>query len=248
MINTTLVQKSFTDFLSPKFLKYSILPFIVSFAIFAYLYMDFGADAISSFKQSMENGVVPFLDPEEYPILTYILTIGIFKWLFSLFFYLVGAVAVILLSVLISVIVIGFFTPMIVKGIRQKHYPDFIMKNDNFSAIHTLWHFAKTFVIFILLFLIMIPFLFIPAVNFIAINIPFYYLFHNFLVLDVGSSINSQEEFKTVTKKYKLKLRSTTLTLFGFSLIPLVGMLFQVLFVIILAHQFFTRTTELRTA
>lgn len=247
MIKTALIQKSLADFLSPRFLGFSAVPFVVTFLLFSYLYVDFGADAISSFRQSIDSGVVPFLDPEAHPILTYILTIGIFKWLFSLFFYLVGAVAVILLSVVIAVAVIGFFTPIIVKSIRKKHYPEFVINNKDFTTAYTIWHFVKTFLIFALLFVIALPFLFIPAVNFIAINIPFYYLFHNFLVLDVGSSINSKEEFKAVTKKYKLQLRSTTLTLFGFSLIPLVGMLFQVLFVIILAHQFFTRTTELRS-
>jgi len=246
MIKTELFKKSISDFLSAKLLLISIAPFLISFVLFLYLYLGVGGDAIETFKQSIENGVVPFLDPDAHPILTYILTIGVFKWLFSLFFYLVGALAVVLLSVVVAVVVVGFFTPYIVKVIREKHYPDFVIKNENFTIGVTIWHFVKVFSIFILLFLVALPFLFIPGINFFAINIPFYYLFHNFLVLDVGSSINSKEEFKKVSKKHKLLFRSTTLSLYGFSLIPLVSMIFQVLFVIILAHQFFSKTMEQR--
>ncbi len=246
MIETGLIKKSISDFFSPKLLVISVVPFLISFALFLYLYLGVGGDAIDTFKQSIENGVVPFLDPEAHPILTYILTIGIFKWLFSIFFYLVGALAVILLSVVVSVAIVGFFTPYIVKVIRAKHYPNFVIQNENFTLGVTIFHFIKVFTIFALLFLITLPLLFIPGINFLALNIPFYYLFHNFLVLDVGSSIDSKEEFKTVTKKHKLLLRSTTLSLYGVSLIPLVSMIFQVLFVIILAHQFFSKTIEQR--
>jgi hypothetical protein len=247
MIKTELIKKSIADFFSAKLLMISIVPFLISFALFLYLYLGVGADAISSFKSSIESGVVPFLDAKSHPILTYILTIGVFKWLFSIFFYLVGALAVILLSVVVSVAVVGFFTPYIVKVIKERHYPEFVIKNENFTIGTTIWHYVKVFSIFGLLFLVALPLLFIPGVNFFALNIPFYYLFHNFLVLDVGSSIDSKEEFKLVTKKHKLLFRSTTLTLYGVSLIPLVSMIFQVLFVIILAHQFFTRTLEIKS-
>ncbi len=244
MMKTGLIKKSLEDFFSPKLLLLSIVPFLISFALFIFLYFQFGVDLVESFKTSMENGVVPFLDSETYPKITYILTLGIFKWIFTIFFYLVGSIAVVLISVMIAVIVIGFFTPFIVKIIRDRHYQNFIIKNEDFTLLFTTWEFVKTFFIFALLFLICLPFLFIPAVNFIAINIPFYYLYHNSLVLDVGSSINSKEEFSKLRKKHKVVFKSTTFSLYGLSLIPLVGMVFQVLFVIILAHQFFIKSIE----
>ena len=247
MIQAGLIKKSIADFFSPKLLLLSIVPFLVSFALFIFLYFQFGAELIESFKNSIDNGVVPFLDPEAYPKLTYILTFGIFKWLFSIFFYLVGGIAVVLLSVMISVAVIGFFTPFIVKIIRDSHYPDFVIENEDFTLGLTIWEFFKTFFIFALIFLICLPFLFIPAVNFIAINIPFYYLYHNSLILDVGSSINSKQEFDKLIKKHKVVFKSTTFSLYSLSLIPLVGMIFQVLFVIILAHQFFIKSIENRS-
>jgi len=246
MIETGLIKKSISDFFSKKLLLVSVVPFLISFSLFLYLYLGVGGDAIETFKQSIDSGVVPFIDRDAHPILTYILTIGIFKWLFSIFFYLVGALAVVLLSVAVSVAIVGFFTPYIVKVIKTKHYPNFVIKNNDFTLGVTIWHFIKNFTIFVLLFLITLPLLFIPGINFLALNIPFYYLFHNFLVLDVGSCIVSKDEFKTVTKKHKLLFRSTTLSLYSISLIPLVSMIFQVLFVTVLAHQFFTKTMEHR--
>jgi len=246
MVKMELVRKSISDFFSAKILLISIIPFFISFALFLYLYLGVGAETIESFKQSVDSGVVPFLDAKEHPILTYILTIGIFKWLFSIFFYLVGALAVVLLSVVVSVAVVGFFTPYIIKIIRDKHYPEFLIKNEDFTLGVTMWHYLKVFSIFALLFLVTLPLLFIPGINFLALNIPFYYLFHNFLILDVGSSIDSKDEFKKVTSKNKLLFRSTTFSLYGLSLIPFVSMMFQVLFVIILSHQFFTRTKEIK--
>jgi hypothetical protein len=247
MLSINLIKKSFADFLSPKLLSISVVPFLISFALFSYIYFGVGVEAIDSFKNSIDSGVVPFLDPQAHPVVTWILTIGIFKWLFTIFFYIVGALALILLSIVIAATVVGFFSPMIVKIIRDKHYPNFVFKNDDFTTTHTIWNFIKVFSIFGLLFLIALPFLFIPGINFFAINIPFYYLYHNMLILDVGSSISSKEEFKTLTKKHKILFRSTTLSLFGVSLVPLVGMVFQVLFIIILSHQFFTKTLEMRS-
>ncbi len=246
MIKIELIKKSISDFFSAKILMITIAPFIISFSLFLYLYLGLGTETIESFKQSVDSGVVPFLDPNSHPIITYILTIGIFKWLFTIFFYLVGALAVVLLSVVVSVVVVGFFTPYIVKVIRDKHYPDFVIKNEDFTLGVTMWHYVKVFSIFFLLFLITMPLLFIPGINFFALNIPFYYLFHNFLILDVGSSIDSKDEFKKVIKKHKLLFRSTTFSLYLVSLIPLVSIMFQVLFVIILSHQFFVKTKEIR--
>ncbi len=244
MIQAGLIKKSLADFFSPKLLLLSIVPFLISFSLFIFLYFQFGVELIDSFKTSMDNNVVPFLDSKTYPKLTYILTLGAFKWFFIMFFYLVGGILAILLSVMIAVIVIGFFTPFIVKIIRDRHYRDFVIKNEDFTFSSTTLEFIKIFFIFILLFLISLPFLFIPALNVIVINIPFYYLYHNSLVLDVGSSINSKEEFSKLRKKHKVVFKSTTFSLYSLSLIPLVGMIFQVLFVIILVHQFFIKSIE----
>ncbi len=247
MTITQILKKSLADFKSPLFLGLSLLPFFVVLLLFGYGYFHFGSDLIAQVGADLDAGRVPFLDAKEHPWLTYVLTFSLFKWLFTLFFYLVGVVAVVLLSVVVAGVVIGFFTPMIVKVIQKRHYPGFRFTNQNFTLMASLPYYVKIVTLFLLLGVIALPFMFIPAVNFVAINIPFYYLFHNFMILDVGSNIVSKEEFKKITKKYKALFRGTTATLYSISLIPVLGLFLQVFYVIVLAHEFFEKALQERS-
>ncbi|HHD83785.1 MAG TPA: hypothetical protein ENK93_02805, partial [Campylobacteraceae bacterium] len=94
-----IFKKSLSDFKSPYFLGLSLLPFVVIFALFGYLWFGYGGDLLTQVQASLDAGQVPFLDAAKHPWLTSILTFSLFKWLFTLFFYLVGIVAVVLLSV-----------------------------------------------------------------------------------------------------------------------------------------------------
>ncbi len=246
MIEAKLFGKSLRDFLSPAFLSLSIVPFLITFVLLGFFYFGYGGDLLHTLTDSIDRGVFPFIDPKAHPWLTWLLTFSVFKWLFTIFYYLVGAIAVIMLSVVIAVVVIGFFTPAIVKLVHKRHYPDFVIKNDDFTFVSSIGMYLKIFGIFGLLLLLALPFMFVPAVNFIAINLPFYYLFHSFLLLDVGSQIDSKAEFKKVTKAYKGSFRTTTLTLYAVSLIPLAAIFLQVWFVTLLAHLFFTNTIRAR--
>ncbi len=232
MIANEIVKKSFKDFLSPAILSISFLPFIISFAILLVLYLSFGNAGVEYFQN---------INPNEYPKLSYVLSIGFFKWLFMLFFYIIGAVFIILLSVVVATIVVGFFTPKIVKIIHKKYYNTLELPKEGVSISSSIFSFVKIFFIFLILLIISLPFLFVPVVGVIALGIPFYYLFHNFLVLDVGLNVSEKDEFKRVMKKHKTQFRSTTLSLYLVSLIPFVGVIFQVLFVVILTHLFFLK-------
>ena len=242
-----IMKKSLSDFKSPVFWGLSLLPFIVIAVVFAYAYFHFGGDLLSQAQAALDAGRVPFLNPKEHPWLTYVLTFSFFKWIFTIFFYLFGIIVVVLSSVVIAGIVIGFFTPMIVKIIQKKHYKDFKFTNDDFTFAATIPYFIKIILVFVALGFAALFFMFIPALNFVAINIPFYYLFHNFMILDVGSNIVSKEEFKKITKKYKTLFRGTTATLYGISLVPVIGVFMQVFYVIVLAHEFFQKAIEERS-
>jgi len=246
MKSKSIIQKSLSDFKSPIFLGLSLVPFVVIVVLFGYGYFYLGGDILIHVQSSLDQGIVPFLDPQEHPWLTSILTFSLFKWLFTLFFYLIGIVAVIFLSVVVAGIVIGFFTPMIIKIIQQKHYPTFVLSKESFTLIQSIPYFIKIGIMFLLLGMIALPLMFIPALNVIAINIPFYYLFHNFLVLDVGSNIVGKEEFDAITKEAKALLRSSTFTLYGISLVPILGVFMQIFYVITLAHIFFQKASESR--
>jgi len=240
---TSVIKKSVRDFLSSPFLGMSVLPFIITtmvlFGIFLYLGGEF-------FQMVMNGGELEnMIDPSSHPIIASILAFSFVKWVILTFFYLIGGAFVILVSVMIAVIIIGFFTPRVVKILRERHYPDIELK-EGFSIGDIIWHYIKLFAAFAGLTLLCIPLLLLPGVNLLIFNIPFYYLFHNMLVIDVASTINTKEEYKIVKKEAKGELYAATMSFYLLSLIPLVGMIGTIFFVITISHIIFLKTREIR--
>lgn len=228
-----VIKKSLADFFSAKFLAISTLPVVLVFIIVFGSYTYLGGDFFASIESSLQHS--------ENSVINYILSIGAVAWMVSTFLYLVVGVVLVLMSVILSIIMIGFFTPIIVKEIRKKHYSHIELTNQDFTFVSSIFIYLKVFFIFFSLLFFIVPFLLIPGVNLAILYLPFYYLFHNFLVLDTGSSIMSKKEFKKCIKENKTLFRTTTLGMFLLSMIPFVGILFQVFFVIVLAHLFFMK-------
>ncbi len=240
---STIVKRSIKDFFSSPFLGMSILPFIITtmvlFGIFLYIGGEF-------FQLLMSGGEIEtMIDPSAHPIIASILAFSFVKWVILTFFYLIGGAFVILLSVMIAVVIIGFFTPRVVKILRERYYPDIELK-EGFSTGDVIWFYIKLFAAFIGLMLLCIPLLLLPGVNLLIFNIPFYYLFHNMLVIDVVSNINTKEEYKIIKKEARGQLYAATMGFYLLSLIPLVGMIGTIFFVITISHIVFLKTKEIR--
>ena len=226
-----IILLSLKDFFSPKFLTLSVAPIMIVFAIVFGIY----------FLTDIDFATLLAVDSTTHPWLGWILSFGFMQSLINFFLYIFIWGLLIVVSVVLSIIVVGFFTPKIVKEIQKKHYPHIKLTNQNFTLSNSLFMYLKVFFIFFTLLLITMPLAFIPGINLAVLYIPFYYLFHNFLVLDVGSSIVSKDEFLTIVKSNKTLFRSTTLTLYLISLIPFSGILLQVFYVIVIAHEFFMK-------
>ncbi len=237
-----LLLRSIKDFLTLKFLLLSTLPFLISFLIFGSLFLYSGSEFIDFLNNTANGANFADIDPQAHPIVNYILTLAFVKWALVTFFYLFGTFLMLLISVIIAVIVIGFFTPYIVKNIHQKYYPDFY--RNEISFVKVLGMYIKVFFIFIFLCFVAIPLLIVPGVNLFIFNIPFYYLFHNLLVIDVGSNIQNIQTFDTITGQYKKEFLSATFLSYVLSLIPVIGLFLQPLFVIYLTHLFFEKSIE----
>lgn len=234
------LSKSLKDFFKLKFLLLSTLPFLVSFIIFGAFFLYSGSEFVNFLNSN--GGNFTDIDPNVHPIINYILTLAFVKWAIITFFYLFGTFLMLLISVIIAVIVIGFFTPYIVKSIRDEYYPKYVTSEISFTKV--LWMYLKTAAIFIFLIFVAIPLLIVPGVNLFIFNVPFYYLFHNILLIDVGSNIESYERFEELTKKEKKSFITVTLTCYILSLIPVLGLFLQVFFVIYLTHFFFEKSIQ----
>jgi hypothetical protein len=153
--------------------------------------------------------------------------------------YSVGLFAIGYLSIFISLIVVGFLTPHILSKIHKKHYPTLQIQNGNDNIFLGILKLLKTIFVTILLLIMLFPFYFIPIVNIVAINLPFYYMFHKLLNYDVSSNIMKTEQFKRLYYVYKNRLRLKTLLLYSVSLIPFVAFFISIFYVIYIGHTYF---------
>ena len=229
-----IILLSLNDFFSAKFLTLSVAPILIVFSIVFGVY----------FLTDIDFATLLAVDSTTHPWLNWLLSIDFMQSIINFFLYLFIWGLLIVVSVVLSIIVVGFFTPKIVKEVQKRHYSHVKLTNQNFTLSNSLFMYLKIFFIFFTLLLITLPLAIIPGINLAVLYIPFYYLFHNFLVLDVGSSIVSKEEFLKIVKSNKTLFRTTTLILYLISLIPFSGILLQVFFVIVISHEFFMKKEE----
>jgi hypothetical protein len=78
----------------------------------------------------------------------------------------------------------------------------------------------------------------------LAINLPFFYWFHRLLVWDVASAIHDLPAYRQVGGPVRAGLLLRTVALYPLSLLPLVGLLLQVAFVLVLTHYMLARASR----
>ncbi len=178
-------------------------------------------------------------------LLSSMLQNDILRWIIEKLVVLIASYFILIFAVIIAVTIVGFFTPLVVKKLKSRHYPPFVIKGHG-SLIYVIWYAIRSFLIMILLYLLLIPFYFIPILNILAFNIPAYYFFHKMLVFDVGSTINTKEEFLRIKTIVGNQIRLRTLLMYLLTLIPFVGIFFPLFFVIYLSHIFINESIELR--
>ncbi|WP_187647079.1 EI24 domain-containing protein [Nitrosophilus labii] len=234
---------AFEDFMTTKFLTLTLAPFFITLLIFSGLIFGAGSEFFDILNQLSQNPDA-INDPQikefvqEYPIISTIAGSFIFHAITGVIFGILGTGLAILASTAVALIIVGFFTPIIVKEIHKRHY-SYIPKEGGVDFISYIVLSVKSILKFIAVFFISIFLYFIPLLNLIALNIPFYYLFSSLLTLDVGGEILTKEELQRVLNERKKEILGSTFILYLISLIPFAGMLLQVYFVSVLAHQFF---------
>ncbi len=231
------------DFTTKKFLSITFIPFFVTFALFALFFWGTGGEIIDILSQIAQNpdaiqnpDIARFV--HNHPFLASIAGSWLFRVLFGTVIAVLGTLLAILLSTAIATMVMGFFTPYVVREIHKRHYSH-IPLTGGMSVLEYLWLLAKILLKSIGIFFLALILYFIPLLNAIALNIPFYYLFHSMMSLDVGGEIMKGRELESFLKKYRFKVMSTTSVLYLITLLPLAGTLLQVYFVSVMAHLFF---------
>ncbi len=191
------------------------------------------------------NPVKLFESVQSSEILSSMLENDILRWIIEKVILLVAGYFIFIIAVIIAVIIVGFFTPLVVKKLKSRHYPPFEIRGHG-SVLSAIIYALKSLFIMIILYIILTPIYFIPLLNIIAFNLPAYYFFHKMLVYDVGSEINTKKEFIQIKALVGNQIRIRTLGMYMLTLIPFVGIFFPILFVIYLSHIFINESLELR--
>ncbi len=258
MRETNLLLLSIEDFFTPQMLKYSIAPFII-IVVLMYILFFIGADMgieqlgqmeVHTTETTIQNGI-PHTESfdamlEGSAIIQFLMSYAITSWIATFLIYAIGSFLVLYSSIFITVIVIGFLTPFILKELQNRHYRDVEMigYSNMATAILALLKWAT---IMMLLFIVLIPFYVIPLVNIVAFNLPLYYFFHKMITFDISSNISTEEEYKMIKYFSANKIRIKTLALYAISLIPFTVFFGAIFFVIYLGHTYFLEVRKVRS-
>ncbi|MDD3817507.1 MAG: EI24 domain-containing protein [Thiovulaceae bacterium] len=255
----TLITQSIKDLLTPQMLKYAIIPFIATlillYAVFFFL-AGMGVEALGTLQvesqtSSVQNGV-PHTESfsatlEGTQIMQFLMSYTLTSWIATFLIYALGGILTLYLSIFLTLIVIGFLTPLVLKELQKRHYNDVAMIGHS-NPLEALWYLLKWAAVMVLLFFLFIPLYLIPFVNIVAFNFPLYYFFHKMLTYDVASSIAAKEEFREIKQTRANDFRLKTLGLYLLSLIPFAIFFSAIFFVIYLGHAYFLEVRRLREA
>jgi len=249
---------SIKDLFTGKMIKYSLLPFVLSMLILYVLFFvlagvgldQMGAMNVATTTTTVENGI-PHTESftgilEGTAIIKFLMSSAITSWIATFLVYTIGSFLTLYFSIFVALIVIGFLTPMILREIQMRHYPDVKMIGHS-NIFEALFLTLKWAVTMMLLFLVLIPIYFIPLLNIIAFNLPLYYFFHKMITYDVASTLCTKDESIRIKFFHASTLRLKTLILYLISLIPFVIFFASVFYIIYLGHSYFIEVRKMRS-
>ncbi|WP_072682476.1 EI24 domain-containing protein [Arcobacter sp. LA11] len=255
MLEGQVIGLSVKDFFTKPMLKIAILPLVFTMIIMLLLFYSaagYGFEALQLFIEQSQNGQEATIDPNApfYIVWTMYIIAFLFKysitsWLVGFLVYTVGTIFVMMFSVFLTILIIGFLTPMILKVLHKRHYSH-LQINGFGTLLSPLWVALKSIIIMFLLFILFIPLYFIPIVNLVAINLPIYYFFHKLLTFDVASTILTEDEYQVIHGKKAGAFRLRTLLLYFLSMIPSIMLFSAVFYIIYLGHSYFQELQKLR--
>ena len=249
-----IIIKSIRDFFTSSMLKIALIPLIVTMIILYMLFFaaaDFGITSLQEIAAASQNGEEVVIDenaPFYFVWATYFI-VFLFKysftsWIAGFLLYTIGTVIVLQASVILSIVVIGFLTPMILDILHKRYYSHLTLHGHG-SLLSPLWVMAKSGLVMIVLFIVLIPVYFVPVLNIIAFALPLYYFFHKLLNFDVSSTILSKEEYKEIYAKEGNSFRLRTLFLYFISMFPFATLFTAVYYIIYLGHAYFIKLDEI---
>ena len=164
-----ILTKSVKDFFTKPMLKVALYPLIITLIVMYVFFFVVASDFVDSLEGSaiqIEQTQVENINGQEnvttinesytgIGIIDYLLKFSITSGIVGFLLYTVGTLFVMMFSLFIALIIIGFLTPKILSTIRDRHYEDM-----EFKGFGTIFN-TLTFTIKHILFMIVLFFLLI---------------------------------------------------------------------------------------
>jgi hypothetical protein len=249
-----LIFLSFKDLLSSPMLKVAFIPFLTTLFIVYFSFFSVANTALNNLQNTtleikthqtqINNGITSTSNTDATyigsNIINWLLKYSFTSWIVSFLVYTIGSFMVLLVSLFISLVIVGFLTPIILEYLRKQYYPNITFYGYG-TILNSIMMLIKSFLMMVLFLIILIPLYFIPVVNIIAFNFPFFYFFHKMLHFDVGSTLFSKEKYFYYSFKYSTSSRLQTLFLYFISMIPFVALVLPVFYIIYLGHNYMSK-------
>lgn len=220
----------------------SLAPFIAPIIVLGAIFIYGGGEFFIALQSSAQSGDASIVDGAAHPWVAYLLGFALVQWLLMAVFAVFGTLGVVLVSLIIAVVIVGFLTPVIVRVIRVKNYPNIEAAREH-SLGQTLGNILKIFALFLVLLVCTLPFVFIPMLNFLFLQLPFFYLFYKLMLYDI-LSVGICADAAQIIEENRIYLFLVMLLFFFLSVIPFVGLLLQVFIVIYLSHFILSKSSN----
>jgi hypothetical protein len=220
-----LVVRSFKDFLHPKILLLSLVPFVLASIFLGILFYLIHTQIAGFFP--LIASYIPFVSAQ---------------WVQGISESFLGAFIFYEFWVMLALVFVGLISDKVVDTINNKYYH--LEKKGFGSMTGSIFCALKSNTLFLLLFIITSPLLLIPGMNIflhvllwmVMLKAPMYY--------DACAFYATKEEFEMIKKKHKSELRLITFLSACLLLIPFVGVFLYVLELIMYTHFSLSKLKE----
>jgi len=247
-----IIFLSIKDLFTKEMLKITLVPFVVTLVVVYTLFFSVASVGLDNLSQAtvhiqtqqstIENGIVNTNSSDTTytgsSILDFLLKYSITSWLVSFLVYTIGSFTMLWFSLFISLVIVGFFTPIILQILQKRYYPNIAIQGDG-TVLSSIFMLIKTLFVMVLLLIVLSPLYFIPIVNIIVFNLPFYYFFHKMLHFDVSSTLLSKDQAKYIQFHNLTAFRLQSLFLYIISMIPFISLILPVFYIIYIGHNYF---------
>ena len=223
-----ILTKSTKDIFDKKILFTSLIPIIIAAIFWGIIFFIFHTNINDMFVWLVSH--IPFVSDG--------------SWIKDIFETVGGIFVYYQLLIITSVLIVGLIADRIVDIINEKYYN--LEKKGFGTTSKSIIISLKQNMIFIILFIILLPTMFVPLVNIFVNIILWMILIKKPMFYDSISAIASKDEYNKLYSSDKFKTRLITLLSASLFLIPIIGVFVYIVQLLVFIHFNMRRLQDIR--